>query len=80
MTKLLTHILNHFKSNCVLTSELTVHMLKCIVRKHICCPLINNSSFIHNNNCNSIFSWFQPELSQQLCEDVLKKEVGKSLL
>ena len=29
----------------MLTSELTVHMLKCIVRGHVCCPLIHDSSF-----------------------------------
>ena len=78
--KVINTYFKNFKCNCVLTSELTVHMLKCIVRKHICCPLIHNSSFIHNSNCNFIFSWFQPEMSRQLCEDVLKKEVGKSLL
>ena len=32
---------------CMLTSELTVHMLKCIVRGHVCCPLIHDSSFVH---------------------------------
>ena len=32
----------------MLTSELTVHMLKCIVREHVCCPLIHDSSFIHS--------------------------------
>ena len=32
----------------MLTSELTVHMLKCIVRGHVCCPLIHDSSFIHS--------------------------------
>ena len=30
----------------MLTSELTVHMLKCIVRGHVCCPIIYVSSFI----------------------------------
>ena len=30
------------------TSELTVHMLKCIVRAYVCCPLIHYSSFIHS--------------------------------
>ena len=40
----------------MLTSELTVHMLKCIVRGHLCCPLIHDYSFIHsttfvNNTC-----------------------------
>ena len=30
----------------MLTSELTVHMLKCNVRGHVCCPLIYDSSFI----------------------------------
>ena len=29
---------------CMLTSELTVHMFKCTVRRHICCPLIHDSS------------------------------------
>ena len=32
----------------MLTSELAVHMLKCIVRGHVCCPLIHDSSFIHS--------------------------------
>ena len=31
---------------CMLTSELTVHMLKCIVRGHVCCPLIHVSSLL----------------------------------
>ena len=30
----------------MLTSELTVHMLKCIVRGYACCPLIHDSLFI----------------------------------
>ena len=30
----------------MLTSELTVHMLKCIVRGHVYCPLIHYSSFV----------------------------------
>ena len=34
----------------MLMSKLTVHMLKCIVRGHICCPLIHDSSFIHSFN------------------------------
>ena len=29
----------------MLTSEITAHMLKCIVRGHVCCPLIHDSSF-----------------------------------
>ena len=29
-------------------SELTVHMLKCIVRGYVCCPLIHDSLFIHS--------------------------------
>ena len=32
----------------MLTSELAVHMLKFIVRGHVCCPLIHDSSFIHS--------------------------------
>ena len=28
---------------CMLTSELTVHVLKCIVRGHVCCSLIHDS-------------------------------------
>ena len=32
-------------SRSMLTSGLTVHMLKCIVRGHVCCPLIHDSSF-----------------------------------
>ena len=32
-------------SRSMLTSELTVHMLKCIVRGHVCCPVILDSSF-----------------------------------
>ena len=32
-------------SQSMLTSELTVHMLKCIVRGHVCCPVIRDSSF-----------------------------------
>ena len=32
----------------MLTSELTVHMLKRIVRGHVCCPLILDSSFIYS--------------------------------
>ena len=31
----------------MLTSELTVHMLKCVVRGQVCCPLIHDSSFTH---------------------------------
>ena len=34
---------------CTLTSELTVHMLKCIAREHACCPLIYDCSFIHSS-------------------------------
>ena len=30
---------------CTLMSELTVHMLKCIVSGDVCCPLILKSSF-----------------------------------
>ena len=33
---------------CMLTSERTVHMLKCIVREYVCCPLIHDSSLIHS--------------------------------
>ena len=29
----------------MLTSGLTVHVLKCIVRGHVCCPVIHDSSF-----------------------------------
>ena len=32
----------------MLTSELTVHMLKCIVRGYVRCPLIHDSSLIHS--------------------------------
>ena len=32
----------------MLASELSVHMLKCIARGHVCCPLIHNSLFIHS--------------------------------
>ena len=31
----------------MLTSERTVHMLICMVRGYVCCPLIQDSSFIH---------------------------------
>ena len=31
---------------CMLMSELAVHMLKCIVRGYVCCPLIHDSSFL----------------------------------
>ena len=31
----------------MLTSESTVHMLICILRGNVCCPLIHDSSFIH---------------------------------
>ena len=32
----------------MLTSKFTFHMLKCIVRGHVCSPLIHDSSFIHS--------------------------------
>ena len=32
----------------MLTSELTVHMLKYIVGVHVCCSLIHDSSFFHS--------------------------------
>ena len=32
----------------MLTSELTVHMLKCIVRGYVSCPLIHDSSIIQS--------------------------------
>ena len=37
-------------SLCKLTSELTIHMLIYIVKRHVCCPLINDSdpSFLIN--------------------------------
>ena len=35
---------------CMLASELTVHMLKCIVRGHVCCSLIHDSSPIQSTN------------------------------
>ena len=37
----------------MLTSELTVQMLKYIVRGHVCCPLIHDS-FIHSRNRNVV--------------------------
>ena len=33
-------------ARCMLTSELTAHLLKCIVRGCVCCPLIHDSLFI----------------------------------
>ena len=39
---------------CMLTSKLTVHLLKYIVRGHVCCPLIHDSSFIHSNICSPL--------------------------
>ena len=38
---------------CMLASELTVHMLKCIEGGHVCCPLIHDSSLIHSTNQHS---------------------------
>ena len=33
---------------CMLTSELITHMLKCIVRGHVCCSLMHDSLFFHS--------------------------------
>ena len=45
------------------TSELTVHMLKCMVRGHVCCPLIHDSSFhFISYSCLLRYSWVSPRL------------------
>ena len=47
----------------MLTSELTVHMLKCMVRGRVCCPLIHNSPFhFISYSCLLRYSWVSPRL------------------
>ena len=38
-------------SLCKLTSELTIHMLIYIVKRHVCCPLINDSFLPSLSTC-----------------------------
>ena len=47
----------HKAQYCMLMSELTVHMLKCNVRGHVCCPLIHDLHFISCQFSDQFYSY-----------------------